>query len=163
MVLECARCAYLCPRNTNKSACAYLVWVRLRGKMLPKKLRRTRIPLHQKCQQQCFSICAMPKMCVVSGVVYQVRKPLHQKCQQCFWIPSMGVFEMDNANKSVCLVSRAERTCLGTRSGFGCRARMCLPCTKPYRVCGWCGAPDTPTFAPKGPIKVLAQTQCACA
>ena len=48
-----------------------------------------------------FEMGNAKKMCVF-GVAPQMRIPLPQVChQQCFWIPSMGVFEVHNAKKNV--------------------------------------------------------------
>ena len=49
-----------------------------------------------------FELHNAKKNCLGSGVALQTRIPLHTMGQErCFWIPGMGVFEMDDAKKIV--------------------------------------------------------------
>ena len=86
-------------------------------------------------------------------VVPQMRIPLHQMCQKpFFWMPSMGVFEMHNANNCGVLTWRPECTYLCTkyasRAFFGYLILVCLWCTMPTVLGFYCGAPNAHTSAP---------------
>ena len=75
---------YLCTEYASNSVFGYLVWGCLK--------------------------CRMPKISWGFDVAPQASIPLHQICQQqCFWIPGMGVFEMQSAKKSVFLAWRPKR------------------------------------------------------
>ena len=77
---RCPRRAYLCTEYATSSIFGYLVCVYLK--------------------------CTMPKKCVL-GVAPHTHIHVHQVClQQCFWIPSMRVFERHSAKK-VCLLRAA--------------------------------------------------------
>ena len=72
-LVQRAERTYCCTKSATKSVFRYLVWV---------FLKRT-----------------MPKKCVL-GVARRTRTPGHHKYhQECFWTPSMGMFEMHNAKK----------------------------------------------------------------
>ena len=72
------------------------------------------------------------------GVALQARIPLHQICQKdCFWMPTMGVFEMRNAKKRGFLARRSKRASLCTESArksvCGYLVWGCLHCAMPKK------------------------------
>ena len=74
-----------------------------------------------------------------------MRIPLHQMRQQhCFWIPSMGVFEMHNAKNQGVLLWRSKCTYLCTKYAssnvFGYLAWVCFKLTMSNVVRFWHGA-----------------------
>ena len=96
--------AYLCTKYATTSVFGDLVWVCYNGQCQKMSMcgvaLQTRIPLHQRCHQKC-----------VFGVAPQTCIPLHQVYhQQHFWIPSKGVFEIQNVKK--CVYGVAPLTCI---------------------------------------------------
>ena len=98
------------------------------------------------------------------GVALQAHIPLHQICQKgCFWIPTMGVFEMRNAKKHGVLAWRLKPAYLCTKydrqSVFGYLGWGCLKCAMPKNVGVWRGGSSPHTSAPNLPAKVFLDTQ----
>ena len=131
---------------------------------------RIRIPLHQACHQQCFSLPSigvfemhMHDAIYVFGRLPQTRLLLHQVCQSpCFLMASMGVFEMHNAKKCVFLAWRPYCSDLSTKYAsstvFGYPVWVYLKCIMPYSSCFWLGAPNMHMSAPNMPAAVFLDT-----
>ena len=89
----CPTHTYLCTNYAITRVSRYLVWVCLKC-IMPKKIGVSRsICVFKYLAWVCLK-CTMPKMWGFD-VAPQTHIPLYQIYQhQCFWIPSMGAFEM---------------------------------------------------------------------
>ena len=119
--------AYLCTKDAIKSA--FLAWHPKRA-YLCTKYTTTSVLEIQNVKKCVYGVA--PLTCI----------PLHQTChQKCFWIPSVGLFEMDNAKKCALLEWHPKRAYLCTKytttSVFGYLVWVCLQCTMPKKSAFW--------------------------